>query len=266
MDGQVVGINTAIYSPSGGSIGIGFSIPSNLARNIVAQLQDGGKVRRGWLGVNIQQVTDEIAESLGLQGGARGALVARAQEDGPAFAGGIKNGDVILKFNGQEVKEMRNLPRIVADTLVGKPAPVVVWRDGKEQTLQVTVGELPAEAQVAAATPGPSASRTTELAGLGLRVGPLNNEVRERFSLRPEQKGVVVMEVLPGTPAAERELRAGDVIVEVQQERVNTPQEVQARLEALRKQNRPTALFLIETAQGQRFVPLRLRPEKGAPG
>ena len=266
LEGKVVGINTAIYSPSGGSIGIGFSIPSNLARNITAQLQEpGGKVRRGWLGVNIQQVTDEIAESLGLKGGGRGALVARAQEDGPAAKSGIRNGDVVLKFNGTEVKEMRNLPRIVADTPVGRAVPVVVWRDGKEATLQVTVGELPAEAQQAAATP-PPANRPTELAGLGLRVGPISPETRDRFSLRAEQKGVVIVEVAPDSPAAERELRPGDVIVEVQQERVNTPQEVQARLEALRKQNRPTALLLIETAQGQRFVPLRLRGERGSPG
>ena len=269
MDGQVVGINTAIYSPTGGSIGIGFSIPSNLARNIVAQLEGGGKVRRGWLGVNIQQVTDEIAESLGLTGGARGALVARAQEDGPAFKSGIKNGDVVLKFNGQDVKEMRSLPRIVADTPVGLPAPVLVWRDGKEVTVNVTVGELPGEQQVAAAESrtGPQAPRPIELSGLGLHVAPLNNELRDRFSLKPEQKGVVIMEVAPGSAAAERELRPGDVIAEVQQERVNTPSEVQARLEALRKQNRPTALFLIETPQGQRFVPLRLKSrESGKPG
>ena len=161
---------------------------------------------------------------------------------------------------------MRNLPRIVADTPVGRrrAGGGLARREG-EQTLQVTVGELPAEAQQAAATP-PPANRPTELAGLGLRVGPISPETRDRFSLRPEQKGVVIMEVAPDSPAAERELAPGDVIVEVQQERVNTPQEVQARLEALRKQNRPTALLLIETAQGQRFVPLRLRGEKGSPG
>ncbi|GGC34007.1 serine protease [Siccirubricoccus deserti] len=266
LQGQVVGINTAIYSPTGGSIGIGFSIPSNLARNIVAQLQEGGRVRRGWLGVNIQQVTDEIAESLGLTGGGRGALVARAQDDGPAAKGGIRNGDIILRFNGQEVREMRHLPRIVADTPVDREVPVVVWRDGKEQTLSVTIGELPSEQQQAAATP-PAANRPTELSGLGLRVAPITPELRDRFSLRSEQRGVVIMEVTPDSPAAERELRPGDVIVEVQQERVGTPQEVQQRLEMLRKQNRPSALLLIETAQGQRFVPLRLRGgERGSPG
>lgn len=269
MDGQVVGINTAIYSPTGGSIGIGFSIPSNLARNIVAQLADGGRVRRGWLGVNIQQVTDEIAQSLDLPGGGRGALVARAQDDGPAAKSGIRNGDVILRFNGQEVREMRTLPRVVAETPVGREVPVVVWRDGKEQTIQVTLGELPNDPQQASATPGPQqpqGPRATQLTGLGLSVQGITPELRERFSLKPEQRGVVVTEVSPNSPAAEREIRPGDVIVEVQQERVTTPQELQARLEQLRRQNRPTALLLIESQQGQRFVPLRLRGERGAPG
>jgi serine protease Do len=262
LRGEVVGINTAIYSPSGGSIGIGFSIPSNLARNIVNQLKDTGRVSRGWLGVNIQQVTDEIAESLSLPGGTRGALIARVPEDGPAAKGGIRNGDVVLRFNGQEVREMRNLPRIVADTRAGSTVPVVVWRNGKEETLQVTVGELPAEAQQAGAEQrngGGSPGRGTELAGLGLRVAGITNELRERFQLKPEQRGVVIVEVTPDSPAGERNLRPGDVVVEVQQQRVNTPQELVQRLEQLRRQNRGTALFLIENAQGQQFVPLRLR-------
>lgn len=135
MRGEVVGINTAIYSPTGGSIGIGFSIPSNLARGVACQLADGGRVRRGWFGVNIQQVTDEIAESLGLRGGARGALIARAQEGALAAAAGIRNGDVVLRFNNQEVREMRSLSRIVAETAVGAQVPVIVWRDGREETV-----------------------------------------------------------------------------------------------------------------------------------
>ena len=269
LAGEVIGINTAIYSPSGGSIGIGFSIPSNLARSIVAQLRDDGRVRRGWLGVNIQQVTDEIAESLGLRNGSRGALVARAQEGGPAAAAGIQAGDVILRFNGQEVREMRNLPRIVADTRVGTQVPVVVWRNGKEETVQITVAELPGEQQ-ASVQPNQPAPRPqqTELSGLGLRIAPITPEQRERFSLRPETRGVVITEVAPGSSGAERELRPGDVIVEVQQERVNSPQEVQDRLERLRRQGRATALLLIEGPQGQRWVPLRLnaQPQQGRPG
>ncbi|WP_338661893.1 Do family serine endopeptidase [Pararoseomonas sp. SCSIO 73927] len=260
MQGKVVGINTAIYSPSGGSIGIGFAIPSNLARGIVAQLEDGGRVRRGWLGVNIQQVTDEIGESLGLRP-ARGALVARAQEDGPAAKGGIRNGDVILRFNNQDVREMRNLPRIVAETRVGTAAPVVLWRDGKEETVTVTIAELPAEEAQAGNQSGRPRSEVVDLAGLGLKVGPITGEARERFSLRAEQRGVLITEVDQNGPAAERDLRPGDVIVEVQQERVNTPQDVQNRVEALRRQNRSTALLLVEGQQGQRFVPLRIREE-----
>ena len=272
LAGEVIGINTAIYSPSGGSIGIGFSIPSNLARNISAQLRENGRVRRGWLGVNIQQVTDEIAESLGLRGGTRGALVARAQDGGPAAEGGIQNGDVILRFNNTDVREMRNLPRIVADTNVGTQVPVVLWRDGREQTVNVTVAELPADQQQAAATPTAPTPRPTtlELSGLGLRIAPISPETRERFSLRAESRGVVITEVTAGSLAAERELRPGDVIVEVQQERVNTPAEVQERLERLRRQGRASALLLIESAQGQRWVPLRLTPpapaQRGAPG
>ncbi|HYF08324.1 MAG TPA: PDZ domain-containing protein, partial [Acetobacteraceae bacterium] len=269
LQGQVVGINTAIYSPSGGSIGIGFAIPSNLARNVVSQLADGGRVRRGWLGVNIQQVTDEIAENLRVPGGTRGALISRAQEDGPAYAAGIRNGDVVLRFNGQEVRDMRSLPRIVADTRVGAQVPVVVWRDGREVTVTVTLGELPTDPQQAAATPRgtpPAGPRPMELTGLGLRIAPITSELRERFSLRPEQRGVVIVDVTPDSPGAERDLRPGDVIVEVQQEKVNSPQEVMERIERARRQNRPTVLLMVEGQGGQRFVPLRLRGPGPNPG
>ena len=134
MDGEVIGINTAIYSPSGGSIGIGFSIPSNLAKTVVAQLRDFGRAKRGWLGVKIQQVTPDIAESMGLKEPS-GALVASVEDGGPAATAKLRGGDIILKFNGQDVKEMRTLPRIVAETEIGHEVPVTVWRDGHEMTL-----------------------------------------------------------------------------------------------------------------------------------
>ena len=156
MDGEVVGINTAIYSPSGGSIGIGFAIPANMAKNVVDQLENSAMPRRGWLGVRIQQVTPDIAESLGLHD-AGGAMVAGVNEGGPADKAKIRNGDIILKFNGQDVKEMRNLPRIVAETPIGQEVPVVVWRDGKQETVKAKVGELPEEQQVASASTGPAA-------------------------------------------------------------------------------------------------------------
>jgi serine protease Do len=267
MRGQVIGINTAIVSPSGVSAGLGFAIPANMANRVVAQLRDAGRVRRGWIGVNIQGVTDDIAEALRLPAGTRGALVARAQEDGPAAKAGIRSGDVIIRFNGVPVPEMRALPRIVADNNVGASVPVVVWRDGKEETVSVTLGELPAEQRQAGAPATPPAGQgPVELTGLGLRVAAITDELRQRFNLRPEQRGVVIVEVVPGTPAAERELRPGDVIVEVQQQRVATPAEVQEQIERLRRQNRNVGLFAVENAGGQRFVPLRLNARGNAPG
>jgi len=267
MRGQVIGINTAIISPSGVSAGLGFSIPSNMASRVVAQLRDGGRVRRGWIGVNIQSVTDDIAEALRLPAGTRGALIANAQADGPAAKAGIRSGDVIIRFNGVAVPEMRALPRIVADNTVGGSVPVVIWRDGKEETVTVTLGELPTEQRQAGAPaappPGPG---PVELTGLGLRVAAITDELRQRFNLKPEQRGVVIVEVTPGTPAAERELRPGDVIVEVQQQRVATPAEVQEQIERLRRQNRNVGLFAVENAGGQRFVPLRLNARGNAPG
>ena len=177
MDGQVIGINTAIFSPSGGSIGIGFSIPSNMAKNIVAQLKAYGHPRRGWLGVKIQQVTPEIAESLGLKD-ANGAMVAGVTDGGPAEKAKIRGGDVILKFDGQDVKEMHNLPRIVADAEVGKEVPVVLWRDGKEVTVQTVLAERPADAELAATDaggkPATDSTKPTDITGLGLKVAPVS--------------------------------------------------------------------------------------------
>ena len=260
MAGEVVGINTAIYSPSGGSIGIGFSIPANLAKNVVAQLRDYGRTRRGWLGVRIQGVTDEIAESVGLHGGGRGALIAGINEGGPADKAKLQNGDIVLRFDGSDIREMRNLPRVVADTAIGRQVPIVVWREGAERTLQVTVGELPEDQQQqAAATPGPQdrGGRAVDVPGTGMKVSAINQEMRERFSLREDQRGVVITDVAQGSAAADRGVRPGDVIVEVSQEAVATPAEVLERVERARTANRRNVLMLIENAQnGLRWVPL----------
>jgi serine protease Do len=177
MDGQVIGINTAIYSPSGGSVGIGFSVPSNLAKSVVAQLREFGRARRGWLGVRIQQITPDIAESVGLKE-TQGAMIAGVNEGGPADNAKIRAGDVILKFNNQDVKDMRALPRIVAETAIGKDVPVEVWRDSKRITLQAAVGELPEDVQQAStsSTPNRAApSRTAEISGLGARLSPITD-------------------------------------------------------------------------------------------
>jgi serine protease Do len=262
MDGEVIGINTAIYSPSGGSIGIGFSIPSNIAKTVVAQLRDFGHARRGWLGVKIQQVTPDIAESLGLKE-ATGALVAGVNDGGPADQAKIQNGDVILRFDDQEVKEMHNLPRIVAETDIHKQVPVTIWRNGKEETLTVTVGELAEDQQQAALTPeqdNPAQPQPLELSGLGLQVAPITADARDKYQLGQDQKGVLVTGVTQGTPAADRGLKAGDVIVEVQQEEVSTPAEVQDRIDKLRKAGRASVLMLVQSSDGLRWVPLSLKP------
>ena len=259
MNGEVIGINTAIYSRSGGSIGIGFAVPSNLAKNVVAQLREFGQARRGWLGVRIQQVTAEIAESVGMREPI-GAMIAGTNDGGPADKGKIRPGDIVIRFNNQDVKEMRNLPRIVAETAIGQEVPVTVWRDGKEITLTVTVGKLPDEANVATATPGKpeDGARAVELTGLGVQVAPITPALREKFQIAEDQKGVVITDVTAGSAAAERGLKPGDVIVEVQQEAVNTPADIQKRLEAVRKQSRRSVLMLVQSKDGRHWVPLPL--------
>ncbi len=265
MNGEVIGINTAIASPSGGSIGLGFSIPSNQAKNVVEQLRNFGKTRRGWLGVNIQQVTPDIAESVGLKEPV-GAMVARADEKGPAI-GKINGGDIILKFNGTDIKELRTLPRVVADTPIGKDVPVVLWRDGKEMTVTVKVGELPEDVtKLASTNTGPAAPRKVEISGLGLKIAPVNKDTTEQFQLPADQKGVVITDVTSGSPAEDKGLKPGDVITEVQQEEVKIPSDVTDRVEKFRKAGRKSVLMLVQTQNGPRFIALSLAPGKGVPG
>ena len=259
MNGEVIGINTAIYSRSGGSIGIGFAVPSNLAKNVVAQLREFGQARRGWLGVRIQQVTAEIAESVGMREPI-GAMIAGTNDGGPADKAKIRPGDIVIRFNNQDVKEMRNLPRIVAETAIGQEVPVTVWRDGKEITLTVTVGQLPDDQTLASTPQGKpeDGARAVELTGLGVQVAPITPALREKFQIAEDQKGVVITDVTAGSAAAERGLKPGDVIVEVQQEAVNTPADIQKRLEAVRKQSRRSVLMLVQSKDGRHWVPLPL--------
>jgi len=254
LDGEVIGINTAIFSPSGGSVGIGFAIPSNLAKRVVAQLVEFGRTKRGWLGVQIQTVNDEIAESLGLDR-ARGALVSKVNEGGPADEGGIEAGDVILEFAGREVAEMRNLPRIVADTEIGDVVDVLLWRKGAERSVRVKVGELE-EVQEAAFTPhGPTPGRGEVL---GMSLSTLNEATRSEFQLGDETKGVLVIGVDGSSAAADRGIRPGDVIVEVNQEPVTSPKEVSDKVKSVQDGGRKSVLLLVERAGDLRFVAVRL--------
>jgi serine protease Do len=232
MDGEVVGINTAIFSPSGGSVGIGFAIPSNLAKPIFAQIREFGKPKRGWLGVRIQTVSPELAEGLRLKE-PKGALVASVTKDGPADKAGIKQGDVVLKFDGKDVTQMRGLPRIVAETTTGKEADVVIWRQGKEVTLQVKVGELTEEAeQQTLASVQHTPGKATAVDLLGVKLSAITDELRQKYEIPKDATGVVVTEVDAEGPGAETDLRPGDVIVEVDQKPVTSPEDVGLRVKA----------------------------------
>ena len=257
MEGEVIGINTAILSPSGGSIGIGFAIPSSLAQPIVDQLIAFGETRRGWLGVRIQNVDDTIAESLGL-GEARGALVAGVDDKGPSKAAGLEPGDVIITFDGKPIKESRDLPRIVGQTAVGKAVDVIVMRKGKEKTIRVTLGRLE-EGEKLAKGEAPKAAEPSVKKTLGLEVSTITDELRKRFQIKEGVKGVLIVKVDPSAAAAEKRVSAGDVVVEVQQDNVATPDDLLKRVDALKKEGKKSALFLIANNQGDvRFVALPL--------
>ncbi len=257
LAGEVVGINTSIFGPSGGSVGIGFAIPSNMARPILDQLKEFGRVRRGWLGVRLQAVTEEIAQGLDLEQ-ATGALIVNVTEGGPAAEHDIQAGDVITKFDGKRVVKMRRLPRIVAETPVGKNVEVEIWRNGTKLTLSVTLGELPEAPQAIAAAP--RSERAVRVAALGLLLSLPTPELRERFKLADEVQGVIVTEVEDGSAAAERGIKPGDIIRKIgpNQTRVASPAQVQAEIDKAVEARRKSILMLVESDQNQRFVAVRL--------
>ncbi|MFZ0124862.1 MAG: Do family serine endopeptidase, partial [Xanthobacteraceae bacterium] len=229
LNGEVVGVNTAIISPSGGSIGIGFAVPSKTAVAVIDQLRQFGETRRGWLGVRIQQVTDDIADSLNIKP-AKGALVAGVEDKGPAKPAGIEPGDVIVKFDGKDVKEMKDLPRIVADTPVGKDVEVVIIRKGQEAKKTVKLGRLEdgeKQATLTTKKDDQSEEKSVVQKTLGLQLSNLTDSLRQRYKIKDQIKGVVITGVDANSAAAEKRLSAGDVIVEVAQEPIATPADLQ---------------------------------------
>ena len=260
-NGGVIGINTAIYSPTGGSVGIGFAIPSSLARPIIDQLKDGGKVRRGWLGVQVQRVTPDIAESLGVNG-TGGALVTSVSPDSPAASAGLRQGDVITAFNGDPLEQMRQLPRLVASTEIGRTVPMTLLRGGKEESVQVTVGELRNEPQQVALSGSSGAPRSAQpeesKSALGLKLAPLTPGLRQTFSIADDVDGLVVTEVDRDSAASQRGLDLGDVIVEAGQEPVATPADLESRIAKAKEEGRKTLLMLVSRGGDLRYVPLPL--------
>jgi serine protease Do len=241
LDGEVVGVNTAIFSPSGGSIGIGFAISSNLAKEIVADLVADGRVARGWLGVSIQGLDDDIAASLGLEKAA-GALVARIEPDSPAAAAGLQSRDVIVGFAGQPVDSVRDLTRAVARTPAGTKAEVTVWRDGRRQTLSAEIGQQPDTRQVA----GTEQPEAADQPRLGLALAPVPPEMRERLGIADRPDGVLVQRVVPNSPAESKGMRAGDVILEVAGKGVSSPTEVIEAVRAAHTEGAKAVLLLVQ--------------------
>ncbi|GBE43978.1 MAG TPA: Do family serine endopeptidase [Rhizobiales bacterium] len=261
MEGKVIGVNTAIISPSGGSIGIGFAVPAKTVVHVVDQLRRFGETRRGWLGVHIQRVTDGIAESLGMDK-ATGALVANVAPGSPAEKSGIKVGDVVLSFDGTKVESMRNLPRLVARTAIGKTVEVEILRDEKKKILKVTIAKLAKKEAAKAEIKESKEAEKTSL--LGLSISPMSAELRSRFKIGKDVNGVVVTDVDPDSDAAKKRITAGNVIVEVKGKelkgkRVQSVKDVQKAVEEARKSGRSSVLLLIASGTGGvRFVALSL--------
>jgi serine protease Do len=261
LDGDVIGVNTLIISPTGGSIGIGFAVPSKTVAGVVDQLRQFGELRRGWLGVRIQQVTDEIAESLNIKP-ARGALIAGVDDKGPAKPAGIEPGDVVVTFDGKDIKEPKDLSRVVADTAVGKAVDVVIIRKGNEQTVKVTLGRLEDSDK-----PVPAAAKTQEPADkpvtqkvLGLDLAALSKDLRGKYKIKDSVKGVIITNVDGTSDAAEKHLSPGEVIVEVAQEAVSNTADVKKRIDQLKKDGKKSVLLLVANGDGElRFVALSVQ-------
>lgn len=257
MDGEVVGVNTAILSPNGGSIGIGFSMASNVVTRVVDQLREYGETRRGWLGVRIQDVTEEIAEAMGLEQ-ASGALITDVPE-GPAKEAGLLSGDVILTFDGVDVEDTRSLVRQVGNTDIGKSVRVVVFRDGGTETVLVTLGRREeAERTVPAAMEQLEEDGEAEREILGLTLSVLNDEIRTELGIPEGQSGLVVVDVDETSEAYEKGLRAGDLITEAGQQKVETLAALDERIAEATEAGRKSLLLLVRRSGDPRFVAISL--------
>jgi serine protease Do len=259
MSGEVIGVNTAIISPTGGSIGIGFAVPSDAAVTVIDQLRQFGETRRGWLGVRIQSITDELAESLSLKD-TRGALISGVTKDGPAEKAGLQREDVVVRFDGKDVLNSRTLPRLVAQTAIDQTVDIEVMRKGERRKLKITVGRLDEADKKVAAKPSdkPAASADT-VSLVGLKMSPLTDELRRKFNIDKKVKGVVITEVDADSPALKKGMKPGDIIVEVTQEAVSTPDDVVQRANAVRKAGRKVVLLGVQDPKGEfRFVGLPL--------
>ncbi|HXZ01225.1 MAG TPA: Do family serine endopeptidase [Stellaceae bacterium] len=250
LAGEVIGINTAIYTPSGGSVGVGFAIPSSRAKPVIEQLRQSGKIVRGWLGVEIQEVTPELAKALRLPS-ASGALVAGAASGGPAARAGIQPGDVILSFNGHAIASAQDLPLLTAEAPPGREAALELWRAGKPLSLHVAIGQMPEKTE-AAASREERARPEARTSALGLSLAPLTDELRQRLHLSRNITGAVVADVADDSPFAELDLQAGDVIQSIDHQAVTTPKQAAELLKKVRVGT--TVLLLIDRQGSDRYL------------
>jgi len=269
-DGKVLGVNTAIYSPNGGNIGIAFSIPSHLAQEVITQLKKYGRTRRGWIGVQIQLVTDEIAESLGLPK-TYGAMIVNVTKEGPGAKAGLKSGDIILEFNGAEVKESRFLPRIVGKTEVGTKGNIVVWRKGKKVSLDINVGEFEEAQKKGLLSPqGMAKDKPSEVqrseAVLGMKLSQITPAIIEKLNLNENAKGLVIVDLENGSQAEAKGLQPGDTISQVQigKEKENAESVVQIKkfIDKAKKTGKKSVLFLVRRKGIQLYIALKIDQQK----
>lgn len=248
VHGNVVGVNAAIFSPNGGNVGIGFAIPSEIAEKVVAELKANGTVERGWLGVSIQPLNEDIAEGVGLKS-TDGVLVAEVNDDGPASKAGMQPGDVILRVDDAQIKELKELPRVIADIDPGSDSRITVWRDGTKMDLNVEIGKQPVSPKVASA--GTSGEMEDKV---GLAVQELNPEIARQLGMPEDSKGVVVTGVKPGSPAAEKGLRRGDVLTKAGGKHLTSPDDLSKSIAEARRDGRKSVLALVKRGGGQRFI------------
>lgn len=264
MNGEVIGINTAIFSPTGGSVGIGFAIPSNMAKGVIDQLMKYGKTRRGWIGVKVQTVTEDIAKSLNMPS-AGGAMVAEVTKDSPAAKAGIKAGDVILTFDGKKLSQMRQLPRVVAETEIDRDAPITYWRGGAERSATIKLGQLEKAEEsglidnAPTTTDAHSSEGAVKVDSIGLKVTPLTKDLRARFRVPDDVNGVVVMGLDDKGDAQDKGLAIGDVIAEANQAPVTSAADIKAQIDAVKKTGNDTILLLVNRKGEIQFIGVKIK-------